>query len=123
MLCIQEGLEALTELAHQDAKDSGWYTDLETGEPLERNVPEMIALCHSELSEALEGYRKGLMDDKLPHRSMIEVEIIDCYLRLADMAGYLNLDLGSALVEKIEFNRSRSDHKLENRKKEGGKKF
>ena len=44
-----------------------WWHDLHTGERLNRNFGELIALVHSELSEALEGHRKDLMDDKLPH--------------------------------------------------------
>ena len=63
------------------------------------------------------------MDDKLPHRSMIEVELADAVIRIADLAGALNLDLGGAVQEKLEFNRHRPDHKLENRIAEGGKAY
>lgn len=52
-----------------------WWVDVRTGEPLQRNFGELIALCHSELSEALEGHRKNLQDDKLPNRKMaVELE-------------------------------------------------
>lgn len=80
-----------------------------------------IALCHSELSEALEGMRKGLMDDHLPHRPMVEVELADTIIRILDLAGFLGIDIDGAIKEKLEYNASRADHKLKNREAEGGK--
>src|SRR5208337_4326900 len=77
----------------------------------------MIALIHSELSEALEGLRKDLMDDKLPHRKMVEVEMADVFIRLLDFANRFNLDLGGAVVEKDKYNHTRADHREENRNK------
>ena len=83
----------------------------------------MLCLIHSEISEAMEGHRKNLMDDKLPHRSMLEVELADAVIRICDMAGGLGLDLDGAINEKLEFNKNRADHKIENRLTENGKKF
>lgn len=80
-------------------------------------------LIVSEVSEAMEGHRKNLMDDKLPHRPMIEVELADALIRIADLAGALGLDLGGAVEEKLAFNASRPDHKLENRMAAGGKAY
>ena len=100
-----------------------WWTDIETGRQKQRNVGELLMLAVSELAEAMEGHRKNLMDDKLPHRKMFEVELADCLIRLLDMAAGLGVDLGNAYVEKMAFNAQRPDHKVENRKKPNGIKY
>ena len=100
-----------------------WWTDLTTGQPIQRNVGEMLMLVVSELSEALEGHRKDLMDDHLPARKMLEVELADAVIRIFDIAAGLGLDLGGAYVDKMNYNASRADHKIENRLKDGGKKY
>jgi len=120
---IDMGLNTLVEVCHRASVKSGWWHDIHTGESLERNVPELLCLIHSEISEAMEGYRKDLMDDKLPHRKAIEVELADAVIRIADLCGGLKLDLAGAIIEKMEYNAQRADHKPENRKLEGGKKF
>lgn len=63
------------------------------------------------------------MDDKLKHRLMEEVELADALIRIFDYAGAYKLDLGGALLEKMAYNKNRADHKIENRRKEGGKKI
>jgi len=80
-------------------------------------------LIVSEIAEAMEGERKNLMDDKLPHRKMAEVELADALIRIFDYAGAFNLDIGGALVEKTAYNAVRADHTTEERLKENGKKF
>lgn len=125
-------LNLMADDIHQRNVAAGWWTDIKTGQSLigkdehgrdRRNVPEMLCLVHSEISEAMEGYRKKLSDDKLPHRSMFEVELADAMIRIFDLAGGHGLDLGGAVREKLEFNASRQDHKLESRKASGGKVF
>ena len=115
--------EVIKMACHNRAFNNGWWCDINTGEPLVRPVPEMLCLIHSEVSEALEGFRKDLNDDHLPNRSMLEVELADAVIRIFDMAGGLNLDIAGALVEKLNYNDNRTDHKLENRKLDGGKKI
>jgi hypothetical protein len=100
-----------------------WWQDINTGEPIERNFGELIALAHSELSEALEGHRKNLPDDKLPHRSMVEVELADTLIRILDTGAGLGLDLGGAMAEKMLYNAKRVDHTHEHRLGEHGKKY
>lgn len=114
-------INALAKDAHQASVDAGWWDGRDVGAPYV--VPALLALIHSEISEAMEGHRKGLMDDKLPHRPMIEVELADAIIRIFDLAAALELDLGGAFVEKMLYNASRADHKPENRAAEGGKKY
>lgn len=100
-----------------------WWEDVETGKPIKRNKGELLALIHSEISECLEGERKDLMDDKLPHRKMAEVELVDAIIRILDYAGAFGYDLQGAFDEKMAFNATREDHKHEARKIAGGKQF
>lgn len=118
-----DGIRAAQKLAHETSVNAGWYHDPETGKPIVRNVGEMIALMHSELSEALEADRKGLRDDKLPDYDGRTVEFADCILRILDCAAYLKLDVAGALIEKNRYNQARSDHKLANRIASGGKRY
>ncbi len=108
---------------HDQNVEAGWWTDLLTCERKQRNVGEMLMLIVSEVSEAMEADRKGLMDDKLTHRRGIEVELADALIRICDAAQGLGLDLGGAVAEKMEFNRKRADHRTVNRLAAGGKRY
>jgi len=116
------GLNECAKDCHEAAVKGGWWHDSE-GKKKERNVGELLCLIHSEISEAMEGARKGLMDTHLKHKSMMEVELADAIIRIFDLAESKNFDLGQTIYEKLEYNRSRADHKIKNRLKEGGKKF
>jgi DNA-binding CsgD family transcriptional regulator len=118
----------LTEVCFGASRASGWHNDFATGLPLSPEqthalFPTRIALCHSELSEALEGHRKNLPDDKLRHRPMAEVELADAAIRIFDLAGAMGYDLGAAIAEKLAFNAERADHKLDARRSTGGKAY
>jgi NTP pyrophosphatase (non-canonical NTP hydrolase) len=110
-------------ICHGCAVNGGWWNDPATGERINRNTGELLMLMVSELAEAMEADRKGLMDDKLTHRAGLEVELADCVIRIMDFAGSQNMDIGGAIAEKLEYNASRADHKAENRLKEGGKRY
>ena len=115
------GLNAYADECH--AANMKWWRDINTGAPIERNKGELLCLIHSEISEAMEGERKGLMDDKLPHRKMAEVELVDALIRIFDYAGAFGYDLQGAYREKMAFNATRADHQHEARARAGGKKW
>ena len=124
----------LQDLCHQASLNAGWWTDITNGASLRDEcrkgtqlgkalVAQALMLIVSEVSEAMEGHRKGLQDDKLGHRPAIEVELADAVIRIFDLAGALGLHLGDALAAKMAYNETREDHKPENRAKPGGKAY
>lgn len=116
----------LADLCHSRSVLSGWWEDPATGRELEltpERFAQKLCLIHSEISEAMEGHRKGLKDDKLPHRDMVEVELADAVIRIYDLAGRAGYDVTGAMLEKLAYNASRPDHKPENRIAEGGKAY
>mgnify|MGYP003608170829 FL=1 len=124
---IAEAGAALQAQCHGAASAAGWWTDPKTGASIDPHTPHLVpaklCLIHSEISEGMEGHRKSLKDDKLPHRSMLEVELADAVIRICDLAGALQLDLGGAIAETMAFNAVRPDHKIEARQANGGKTY
>ncbi len=100
-----------------------WWHDPATGVKLERDKGLLLFLIISEICEAGEAERKGLMDDHLPHRKGAEVELADALIRLFDYAGAYGMDLDGAVAEKRVYNRTRADHTPEARLAAGGKKW
>jgi NTP pyrophosphatase (non-canonical NTP hydrolase) len=73
-----------------------------------RNKAEMIALMHSELSEALEAIRKpNKKDDKLPQHDAVGLELADCVIRIMDYTAGFNIDLGELIIAKMKYNSGR----------------
>ena len=132
---VERAGDILTVACHAASFRAGWWNDPKAGYGAPdlrahcRNgtrlgkalVAEKLMLIVSEVAEAMEGHRKGLMDDKLPDRPMIEVELADAVIRIGDLAGALGLDLGGAIADKMAFNAVRPDHKPEARQAAGGK--
>ena len=115
---------------HENAKDHGWWDE-------ERSFGEIIALCHSELSEALEEYRNNMPEIYFPCNAggLCEkdscaskiynandsdscsaqskkpegtaVELVDCVIRIFDYLGKTGVDVERILLEKHNYNKSR----------------
>ena len=114
-------MPSLNDYAEQSHQDNiKWWLNFD-GTPKERNKGELLMLMVSELAEAMEGERKDLPDDKLPHRRMAEVELADCLIRIFDYAAAYGYDLEGAYQEKRAYNAQREDHTHEARQRAGGK--
>lgn len=70
---------------------------------------EKIALMHTELSQALEANRKDSTqrDEHCPDFTTIEIELADTIIRILDLVGFMNLDIGGAIKAKMAFNETR----------------
>lgn len=99
---IEKSLNDLQCECHEIAVNKGWWEH-------KRNHGECIALMHSELSEALEGLRKGNWEN-------VGEELADTVIRIMDFCQANNLNLYEEIVKKMEYNRQREY-------KHGGKKF
>ncbi len=122
---IANAAQQMMDACHGAASDAGWWVD-KAGEPTTNNpmcFSQKLMLIVSELAEAMEGDRKSLMDDKLPHRPMREVELADALIRIFDTAGAYGMDIGGAIAEKMAYNAERLDHKPEHRAAAGGKAY
>ena len=96
-------LAKLQRAIHENAKDHGWWN-----EP--RTFGDIIALCHSELSEALESYRNGeamAWTNEAGKPEGVAVEMADCIIRILDWAGHEGMDMETLVWRKHEYNKTR----------------
>lgn len=95
-------LNDLAQEIYNNAVTHGWWNK-------ERPFPEIIALCHSELSEALEEYRnnKPFYYEKDGKHEGIATEMVDCIIRILDWAGHEDIDIEGILKWKMEYNKNR----------------
>lgn len=122
-------INELSKEAHKNAVAHGWWEE-------ERPFAELVALMHSELSEALEEYRDGRKLDEVYYYCKfskeevseggwgcekqpecneceygkpegIPIELADAVIRIFDTCGKYGIDLNKAIRLKMEFNRNR----------------
>lgn len=114
-----KSINELVKEAHENAVNHGWWEE-------DRSFGELIALMHSELSEALEDYRAGLKlnenryfpdttspvfrlshDDQAWKPCGIPSELADVVIRVMDACGRYGIDLERAITEKMAYNATR----------------
>lgn len=98
-------IRALQIRAYETACRKGWHD-----EP--RTAGELIALMHCELSETLEEFRNGKKPNEIYYGpdgkpEGMPIEIADLVLRACDFCGYFNIDLETAIIEKMTYNETR----------------
>lgn len=74
------------------------------------NVPRAIALCHSELSEALEADRlvEPPQSEKIPGYTLFEEELADTLIRILGLGRASgDYDVGAAMISKMIYNDNR----------------
>lgn len=86
---------------HKNAIAHGWYDGA-------IDFPGIVALIHSEVSEALAEYRDGkpvVYGDEKPEG--LAVELCDAIMRILDYLAYLGVDIEATLEAKHAYNLGR----------------
>lgn len=101
-------LNELAKEIHQTAVEKGWW---DKGP----SFGETVALCHAELSEALEEYRAGrpvvwcMCDghERADKPEGVAIEMADCLIRILDWFGHAELDVDAIVRMKMDYNKTR----------------
>lgn len=99
------GIKELVDSVHENAVEHGWWDE-------DRPFTEVVALIHSEISEALEEYRGGHGETEIffgegGKPEGIPVEMADAVIQIMDWCGRKGVDLESVILRKHEYNRDR----------------
>ena len=99
------GINEFAKSVHENAVAHGWWDE-------ERSFGDIVALCHSELSEALEAYRSG--EDMLwidhcngEKPEGMAVELCDCVIRIFDYLAKEGIDIEAVIASKHLYNATR----------------
>lgn len=95
----------LIKSAHENSVNHGFWEK-------DKNFGEVIALMHTELSEAYEEYRNNKKLDETYYEEDgkpcgVPSELADVVIRIFDFCGGANIDLEKIILEKMEYNKTR----------------
>lgn len=106
-------LNEIAQEAYDSAYDNGWHDGRENefGVVARTTTFERLALVHSEVSEALEAFRKHGAEewwvDGKPEG--LGSELADIIIRVGELAIWHDIDLDEVIEEKMAYNANRSD--------------
>lgn len=112
-------IEMLMSLAFGTAEAKGWWDPTREMDEVDaeghaiRNIPEQLALFHSEISEVLEEWRNGHAMPEVyyvegsPKPEGIPIELADLLIRVFDTSRKYGIDLEAALRLKMAYNLTR----------------
>jgi len=102
-------IRKLSKEIHQNAREKGWWPE---GDDDVNNIPEKLALIHSEISESLEEYRDNMLQAGIYFSGNgkpegFGIELADAVIRIFDLAEYLQIDIQECIEVKMDYNKTR----------------